>query len=345
MKVLLTHHYFPPDFAGGGEYVVMETARGLIRSGVDVRVLTTGDPQIGEYAGIETVRIPIHRYGFNFAFRKIREMAHGVDLIQTFNYHACLPSLSVGKELKKPVVCFILGLCQGAWNKLRTPVLGPLWSRWEKYMLTRDYSRVVFASEHSREVGLSLGVEPSRSVVNCPGIELRSYAPSPSKEDVVFFTGRLDERRGIDNVLATARALPGVKFRVMGWGPMENKLRKVAPANLEVLSFEREEPLRKSFASARIFFLPSRAETFGIALVEAMASGCAVIASAALQFEGIRIHPDDREGMKNAVVRLWNDKTETARMGSRNIELAQQYSWDRYTANTLDMYSQVLYGA
>src|SRR5580693_4467204 len=59
MKVLLTHHYFPPDFAGGGEYVVLETARGLLQRGVDVRVLTTGDPRITEYEGIPTVRLPI----------------------------------------------------------------------------------------------------------------------------------------------------------------------------------------------------------------------------------------------------------------------------------------------
>jgi len=345
MKVLLTHHYFPPDFAGGGEYVVLETARGLMRSGVDVRVLTTGDPRISEYDGIPTVRIPRHRYSFNLAHRHIRAMARDVDLIQTFNYHACLPSLSVGKKLNKPVVCFILGMCRDAWNKLRTPLLGPLWAAWEKYTLTRDFSRVIFASEHSRDVGISMGVEPRRSEVNCPGIDLDAYTPSAAKDDAVFFTGRLDERRGIDNVLATARALPHISFRIMGWGPFQKKLAGMAPPNVQVLPFERGEPLRKAFAAARIFFLPSRAETFGIALVEAMASGCAVVSSAALEFEGIRVHADDREGMIEAVDRLWNDRAATTRMGCRNIELAQQYSWDRYTDNMLRTYSQVLYGA
>src|SRR5262245_33708199 len=212
MKVLLTHHYFPPDFAGGGEYVVMETARGLLQHGVDVRVLTTGDPRITEYEGIPTVRLPIHRYAFNLAYRKILDMAGGVDLIQTFNYHACLPSLRAGKRLGKPVVCGILGLCREAWNKLRTPVLGPLWSAWEKYILTRNFSRVMFFSPSCCDLALSLGVPAWRSAVNCPGIDLAAYAPAPQKEDVVFFTGRLDGRRGVDNVLAVARALPDVRF-------------------------------------------------------------------------------------------------------------------------------------
>jgi glycosyltransferase involved in cell wall biosynthesis len=344
MNVLLTHHYFPPDFAGGGEYVVLETARGLLRRGVNVRVLTTGDRRITEYEGVPTVRIPVHRYAFNLAYHKILEMAHGVDLIQTFNYHACLPSLRAGKKLRKPVVCFILGMCQDAWNKLRTPVLGPIWAAWERYTLTRDFSRVVFASEHSRDVGLSLGVEPRRSVVNCPGIELDSYGPASEKEDVVFFTGRLDERRGVDNVIATAQALPHVKFRIMGWGPLASRLPSMVPANVEVVPFERGEPLRRAFAAARIFFLPSRAETFGIALVEAMASGCAVISSANLEFEGVRVGANDRGPMVEAVSRLWKDRTATAYMGRRNVELAQQYSWDRYTRTMLNTYSQVLNG-
>ena len=344
MKVLLTHHYFPPDFAGGGEYVVLETARGLMRRGVEVQVLTTGDPSIREYEGVPTRRLPIHRYAFNFAFRQILEMARGVDLIQTFNYHACLPSLAAGKRLNKPVVCFILGLCQDAWNHLRTPVFGPLWSAWERHIITRDFTRVVFASEHSRKIGVTMGVREGRALVNCPGIALDNYAPAPEKEDAVFFSGRLDGRRGLDNVLETARALPQVRFRVMGWGPLEKKLGGIAPSNVEVVPFERGEPLQRAFARARIFFLPSRAETFGIALVEAMASGCAVVSSAPVPFEGIRISPNDRDGMVEAVRTLWDDRETSARMGRNNRVLAQQYNWDRYTATTLDTYSRVLNG-
>jgi len=344
MKVLLTHHYFPPDFAGGGEYVVMETARGLRQRGVDVRVLTTGDPRITEYESIPTVRLPIHRYAFNLAYGKILEMARGVDLIQTFNYHACLPSLRVGKRLGKPVVCGILGLCRDAWSKLRTPVFGPFWSAWEKYILTRDFSRVMFFSPSCCEQALCMGVPARRSAVNCPGIDLDAYAPAPVKEDVVFFTGRLDGRRGVDNVLATARALPDVRFRLMGWGPSEEKIRRAAPRNVEMVRFERGGPLRKAFAAARIFFLPTRAETFGLALVEAMASGCAVISSADLGFEGVRIHPDDHEGMVQAVQTLWSDRDATSRMGRLNMALAQQYSWECYTERLLATYEQVLNG-
>ena len=72
MKVLITHEKFMPDFAGGGEKLVYEMAKNLQRKGVDVKVLTTGNPKITEYDGIPTIRLPINRFLMNFAFPSIR---------------------------------------------------------------------------------------------------------------------------------------------------------------------------------------------------------------------------------------------------------------------------------
>jgi glycosyltransferase involved in cell wall biosynthesis len=149
----------------------------------------------------------------------------------------------------------------------------------------------------------------------------------------------------VDNVLATACALPEVRFRIMGWGPQERKIRQTAPPNVEVLKFERGQPLRDAFGAARIFFLPTRAETFGLAVVEAMASGCAVISSVQLPYEGVRINAEDRDEMIAAVRKLWFDREITARMGRLNVALAQQYSWESYTDRLLATYSQVLNGS
>lgn len=342
MKVLLTHHYFPPVFAGGGEYVALEMARGLMQRGVDVRVLTTGDPQITEYEGIPTERIPVHRYRFNLCYRRILEMARDVDLIQTFNYHACLPSLWAGKKLGKPVVCSILSLWHKEWQRMRPLGIGAAWSRWERFTLTRDFDRTLFFSEHSRDLGVKLGVPPERAIVNHPGIDLGAYAPALQKDDVVFATGKLDRRKGIHSVLEIARRLSHVKFRIMGWGPQEAEIRRMASKNVEFLPFERGEPLRRAFAAARIFFLPARAETFGLALVEAMASGCAVISSVPLPFEGIRVDPDGLDPMAAAVERLWGAREETLLMGQKNIELARQYNWNRSITTLMGVYKQVL---
>jgi hypothetical protein len=46
--------------------------------------------------------------------------------------------------------------------------------------------------------------------------------------------------------------------------------------------------------------------------------------------------------MTDAIGTLWADRDETARMGRRNVELAQQYNWDHYTDRLLEVYSSVL---
>ena len=46
--------------------------------------------------------------------------------------------------------------------------------------------------------------------------------------------------------------------------------------------------------------------------------------------------------MPAAVQRLWTDREESLRMGHKNVELAQQYSWDRSITRLLTIYTQVL---
>lgn len=339
-NVLLTHERFLPDFAGGGEYIVYKTAQHLRSKGVRVRVLTTGEPGRTSYEGIETIRLPMHRYHLNLAVRQIARL-HDVDLIQTFNYHACLPSLLAGKWLRKPVVCLILGLFHEAWKAMRGPLVGRAFMQWEKFLLTRDFARVIFLSEYSRALGIALGVDSARSIVNSPGIDLHAYQSAAEKEDVVLFVGKLEARKGIDDVLAVARALPQVRFRVIGWGPQEAMVRSMAAPNVELAPFAKGKKLQHAFASARIFLFPS-AETFGLALLEAMASGCAVISTVPLEFAGVLVPTGDHETLVAAVRRLWSNREETRRMGQRNVELAREYTWERYTTSLLATYQEVL---
>ena len=344
MKVLLTHELFPPDFAGGGEYTVLETARTLRRRGVDVTVLTTGDPSITSYDGIPTVRLPIPRRQFNFAVPKIKEMSRDVDLVQTFVYHAALPSWFAARLNKKPIVCTVLALFQEHWNTMRSPLVAGLYARWERLLITRGYNKIIFVSEFSREKGMAAGVQRHRSAVISPGIDFEAYALETDKEDVVFFSGKLEARKGIYEVLEVARRLPEVAFRVMGWGGDEQKVRESAPPNVEFVPFERGEPLHRAFAKSRIFLFPTKAETFGLAPVEAMAAGCALISSVQFPFEGARVAPDDVDGMVEAVRRFWNDPKETHRLGHRNRDLAANYTWDKHVDKLLKVYCEILNG-
>ncbi len=331
MKVLVVHEAFAPEFRGGGEVVMLETARQLMLRGVSVQVLTTGDPAIREYEGIATRRLPYSRYRFNCAAREVARSARDADVIITATYHGCLPALLGGERIDKPVVCIVLALFREIWKDMRGPFLGRFFEQWERYLVTRSYDRWLFISDYSREIGTSMRIPADKTVVSYPGIALESYGSAAVKDDVVFVTGKLDYRKGILEILEAARDLPEVRFRIMGWGDKEAQIRAQAPTNIEFIPFERGARLREMFGRALIFLFPSKGETFGIALVEAMASGCAVISSVPLPFEGIRIDPADPAGLRAAIRKLWQDRAGCRQMGQRNHQLAQQYSWARYT--------------
>lgn len=344
MRVLLTHDRFPPVFGGGGEYAVLETARGLLRSGIDLKVLVGGDPAIASYEGIPTTRIPVSPHRFTFAVPSIRKHARDVDLIQTFTYYAAPPSLLAGRLAGKPVVVYVLGIYGDAWHQMRSPFEARLRIAWEKFLLRGNYSSIVVPSHRTRDLAISLGADERKVSVSNPGIgdELR---PLP-KQDYVFFSGKNDRRKGTEDLLAVARALPQVRFRAMIWGPDLDAYQRAAPANIEFPRFERGEPLRREFGAARVFFFPSVSETFSIALGEAMASGCAIVASesaaADVAFEGVRIRPGNREDMIAGIVRLWNDPAQCAAMGAANSVLARNFGWDAYIARLRAIYDSVL---
>lgn len=343
LSVLLTHESFPPDFRGGGEYVALRTAAGLRERGVTVRVLTTGKPCIREYEGIPTDRLPISRYGLNLRSGSVAAAARDADIIHTFNYHACLPSLMAARRLGKPVACEVLALFGGAWRQMRGPVVGRMFQNWERFTLSRDYDRTIFLSDGSRSAGIALGASADRSLVNPPGIDHDRLACQEEREPFVAFAGRLDVRKGIHHLMAVARALPDIPFRAVGWSDNIAALRASAPANLEIIE-ERNGPRYPDVISrALILLLPSHAETFGVTLAEAMASGCAVVSSIdTIPFAGKLVAPGDEAAMVDAVRLMWADQAATAACGRQNRQSAACYTWDTHIDRLLESYRSML---
>ena len=341
MRVLITHELYPPDIAGGGEHVVMHAAQGLRDLGMNVRVLTTGNPGLTTYQGVETQRLRMSRYRFNLAVRKIAAAAHDADVIQTFTYHACLPSLAAARMLSKPVIMTCLGLFGEAWLQMRGQAMGRCWRAWERFLMTRPYDRVVFLSEFSMELGVAMGVARSRALVDMPGVEMDLYKSGVERQHKVLFVGKIDIRKGIDLLLAAAKALPEVQFQVVGWGAGIDGFRQEAPANVEVLPFPAGDGLWLLYQRASIFFFPSRAETFGMAILQAMAGGCAIVSTIPLPYEGRAVQSDDLNGMIDAIGSLWRDREKTVQMGARNMEIASKFTWRRFCLQLAGVYDEV----
>lgn len=98
------------------------------------------------------------------------------------------------------------------------------------------------------------------------------------------------------------------------------------------------------YQGASLFVLPSRFEGFGLPVLEAMASATAVITSDAASLVEIggpqtpRFDPDDCTAMAKLMVQLLSDEKACESLVETNLKWASTFSWERTTAQTLDVF-------
>lgn len=345
MRILITHERYPPDFGGGGEYVVRHTAESLVRRGHEVLVVTTGDPAMAEHRGVRTRRIPVGRARFNLQVAPILHAARQADIVHTFNYHACLPSLLAGRLAGKPVVCEMLALFGATWNAMRGPVLGRAYRAWERFIVTRRFDRSLFLSPASVRIGIGLGALAGRCMVLAPGIDRGPLLAPDRRDPVVLFAGRMDVRKGFHHFLAVARALPDIPFAAVGWAEDIGALRAVAPANVTIHESVGTKLYFEYLARASVLLFPSHAETYGVVIAEAMASGAAVVSSVdTVDFAGTLVAPGDEAAMAGAVRALWDDRQACAEAGAENMRRAARLTWEAHADRLEAIYADVLAG-
>jgi glycosyltransferase involved in cell wall biosynthesis len=111
-----------------------------------------------------------------------------------------------------------------------------------------------------------------------PPVEVDDFVTSPEVDDYYLITGRHVSYKRIDLAIAACNRL-GRRLVITGKGPETAALRKRAGPTVEFVGQCSFAELKRYYARARAFLMPGE-EDFGIAPVEAMASGRPVIAYA-----------------------------------------------------------------
>ena len=105
------------------------------------------------------------------------------------------------------------------------------------------------------------------------------------------------------------------------------------PAAVHTPGFVEFDDMPALYSMARALVFPSRYESFGIPIVEAMASGCPVITattSACPEVAGdaaILVDPDDAEGLADAMYRVSLDDTLAEDLRQRGLRRSAGFSW------------------
>lgn len=157
---------------------------------------------------------------------------------------------------------------------------------------------------------------------------------------LVVYVGRLAPEKGIDVALAGMRAVMArygkrVAFALAGDGPAEARCRAIAPEGTHFAGRLSGDDLSAFYASADVFVFPSITETFGNVVIEAMASGLAMVApdwgattelattDTALQFPA-----SDPAALAERVGRLIDDAALRRGLAARALGVARTKSWN-----------------
>ena len=178
----------------------------------------------------------------------------------------------------------------------------------------------------------------------------------------MLFLGRAEKRKGLEYLLkAYALLKPDIPdCRLIVVSPetksREKYEKQAAEAGLQDVIFingrnvsDAEKP--RYYSTADIYCAPATGhESFGIVLLEAMASAKPVVASNISGYasvitsgqEGILVPPKQEVPLAQAIARLMKDPELRRTMGERGRIKSQNYGWDQIAVKVLDYYKKVL---
>ncbi|MEA3251024.1 MAG: glycosyltransferase family 1 protein [Pseudomonadota bacterium] len=183
-------------------------------------------------------------------------------------------------------------------------------------------------------------------------IELRRRWGVGAHQPVALHVGRIAQEKNLDLLVETFTAMqavqPDLQPLVVGDGPQRAALEKRLPGTI-FTGFIDNESLARHYASADLFVFPSRSETYGNVVAEAMASGLGIVAfdyaAAAMLIDhdrnGLKADFHDSAAFVAHAAALCRNSAQTAWLGRAARQRVERQAWSRVADDFLATLLQV----
>ena len=353
------------DVPGGVSAHVADLAEALIQMGHFVSVLapaefdellpnyvvSTGKPRAVKYNG------SVARLSFGpIAARKVSKWIEEGEFDVLHVHEPLAPSLSV-------LACWAA----------KGPIVATWHSSMEKSRMMLTLSKL--AQTAMEKVSARIAVsEAARAtlikhvggdaVVIPNGVDFAAFSHSkpmfgwPGANLSIVFLGRGDEPRKGLSILVDAfpeirRNYPGIRLLIAGPGEPENVLKKLSASDrsgVTVLGMIAPQDKASVLASGTIYVAPNTGgESFGIVLLEAMATGTPVVASNLEAFErvldhgraGITFENENSSDLARAMIALLGDPARRTELSIQGKSRAAEFDWSVVASRIVDVYESV----
>lgn len=359
MRILIGSDYFYPILPGGGERRMYEIGRRLAKNH-EVHVITRRLENLPSYElhenmHIHRVYVPVKRLTLEPFLNGLLFMTGSIfKTLELGNFDVYAPqhffpvpsSWISSKLLNTPIVVTIHDVFfNREWIK-QYGFKGSLMSIFENITLNIPYTRVITVSNSSREKLVAGGVPEDIIDVIPNGVDLTFFdgvKAEKSKRPRVIYVGRLIEYKHIDDLLvAFSKIKTDAELFIVGVGPERKNLEELAiklgiSDRTTFTGFVDDKRKVELLKSSHVLVLPSTVEGFGIALVEAMASGTPTISAdiSALREvveggrAGILFAPRDKGDLQAKLEQLLRDEGLQREISRKGYDLVKEkYSWE-----------------
>ncbi len=370
MKVALVSPYDYQRPGGVGEHV-RHLAGELRNRGLDVRVLAPSagsrrqKPVEGLYPLGRPIPVPangsVARISLSFHLAsRIREILQREQFQVLHLHEPLMPALPVTVLRSNAAAATV-----GTFHAYARQNLGYYYGRPLLRRLFRKLDACIAVSEPARRF-----VDryfPANYTLIPNGIDIGRFSPEvppaprvlrPDRRTILFL-GRLEERKGLSTLLDAYQLLRQVRadcqLVVAGEGPLrlgyQRRVEEEGIPDVHFLGFLPEAEKPAFFTAADIYCAPNTGkESFGVILLEAMACGAPIVATAIDGFrqvvedgkQGLLVPKSDDARMAEALALLLDQPSLRQRMGAAGRLSAQLYAWPLIADRVLTVYEDAL---
>ena len=365
---MLNYEY--PPLGGGGSPVTKSLSEELVKLGHAVDVVTMsfkGLKQKEVINGVTIYRVPSIRkeqgvcqthemlsYCYS-AYRFLPKLLK-VNKYDICHTHFIIPTgiISYLNKNKIPYIITSHGSDVPNYNPdrfgIQHKLLNPFWKKIAKNSEcitspTVYLKNLILENYDSKDYDNKIEVIPN-------GIDPEYFNPQ-KKEDKILVVTRLFERKGVQYVIDAMKDIKNYELVICGDGPykeqLEQQISKLNVSNIRLLGYVNYEQLKNEYETSSIFVLPSSAENFPVVLLEAMASGCAIITSnvtgcpEVVGDTALLVSPKESEEIKEALITLIDNDELRIKLGHKaRKRMLENFTWKQIAQSYVKMYDKIL---